>query len=102
MFKSISIFTGGANRPLAEATAACSGIRLGQADLTRFSDGEIFARIGDNVRSADVYVIQPTCSPVNDNLMELLVTVRSSATINRCSCRPTRAASNARARMRSA
>jgi ribose-phosphate pyrophosphokinase len=75
MFKSISIFTGGANRPLAEATAACSGIRLGQADLTRFSDGEIFARIGDNVRSADVYVIQPTCSPVNDNLMELLVMV---------------------------
>ncbi len=75
MFKSISIFTGGANRALAEATAACSGIRLGQADLTRFSDGEIFARIGDNVRSADVFVIQPTCTPVNDNLMELLVMV---------------------------
>jgi ribose-phosphate pyrophosphokinase len=75
MFKSISIFSGGANRPLAEATAAYNGCRLGQAELTRFSDGEIFVRVGENVRSADVYVIQPTCSPVNDNLMELLVMV---------------------------
>jgi ribose-phosphate pyrophosphokinase len=75
MFKNLSIFAGGANRPLAEATAAYMGIRLSQVDLTRFSDGEIFVRVGDNVRSADVYVIQPTCSPVNDNLMELLVMV---------------------------
>ncbi len=75
MFKTISIFTGGANRPLAEATAAYMGIRMGQADLTRFSDGEIFVKIHENVRSADVYVVQPTCSPVNDHLMELLVMV---------------------------
>ncbi len=75
MYKSISIFTGSANRPLAEATAAYVGIGLGRAELTRFSDGEIFARIGENVRSADVYVVQPTCSPVNDHLMELLVMV---------------------------
>ena len=75
MFKNLSIFAGGANRPLAEATAAYMGIPLSKVDLTRFSDGEIFVRIGDNVRAADVYVIQPTCSPVNDNLMELLVMV---------------------------
>jgi ribose-phosphate pyrophosphokinase len=75
MFKSISLFTGSAHRPLAEATAAYVGVGLGRAELTRFSDGEIFVRIGDNVRSADVYVIQPTCSPVNDHLMELLVMV---------------------------
>jgi ribose-phosphate pyrophosphokinase len=75
MFKTISIFTGGANRPLAEATAAYIGIRMGHADVTRFSDGEIFVRVHENVRSADVFVIQPTCSPVNDHLMELLVMV---------------------------
>ena len=75
MFKSISIFSGSANRPLAEATAAAVGIPLGRAELQRFSDGEIFVRIDENVRAADVYVVQPTCSPVNDNLMELLVMV---------------------------
>jgi ribose-phosphate pyrophosphokinase len=75
MLKTISIFTGGANRPLAEATAAYIGIRMGRADVTRFSDGEIFVRIHENVRSADVFVVQPTCSPVNDHLMELLVMV---------------------------
>jgi ribose-phosphate pyrophosphokinase len=75
MFKSIRIFTGSANRPLAEATASYIGATLGRAELTRFSDGEIFTRVGENVRTADVYVVQPTCSPVNDHLMELLVMV---------------------------
>ncbi|MFI5307178.1 MAG: ribose-phosphate pyrophosphokinase [Polyangiales bacterium] len=75
MFKSISIFTGSANRPLAEATARYVGVDLGGAELRRFSDGEVFVRIGESVRQSDVYVIQPTCSPVNDNLMELLVMV---------------------------
>ena len=75
MSKSINIFSGGAHRELARATAGYVGVELGRAELTRFSDGEIFARIGDNVRSADVYVVQPTCSPVNDHLMELLVMV---------------------------
>ena len=75
MFKSISIFSGSANRPLAEATASYVGIALGRAELRCFSDGELFTRIDENVRSADVYVVQPTCSPVNDHLMELLVMV---------------------------
>jgi ribose-phosphate pyrophosphokinase len=77
MFKAIKLFSGSANRPLAEATAAYMGVPLGPADLTRFSDGEIFVRVNDNVRSADVYVVQPTCSPVNDHIMELLVMVDS-------------------------
>jgi ribose-phosphate pyrophosphokinase len=75
MYKSLNIFSGSANPTLGEATAAHVGVRLGRADVTRFSDGELFARIGENVRASDVYVIQPTCSPVNDNLMELLVVV---------------------------
>jgi ribose-phosphate pyrophosphokinase len=75
MFKSISIFSGNANRPLAEAIASYLEIPMGKADLTRFSDGEIFVRIEENVRGVDVYVVQPTSSPVNDHLMELLVIV---------------------------
>jgi ribose-phosphate pyrophosphokinase len=75
VFKSISVFSGSANRPLAEAMVRYLELPLGRAQVTRFSDGEIFARIEENVRGVDVYVIQPTCSPVNDNLMELLVIV---------------------------
>ena len=75
MYKSLNIFSGSANPKLAEATAEHAGVRLGRAEVTRFADGELFARIGENVRASDVYVIQPTCSPVNDNLMELLVIV---------------------------
>jgi ribose-phosphate pyrophosphokinase len=75
MFKSISIFSGSANRPLAESIASYLELPMGRAELTRFSDGEIFVRIGENVRGVDVYVVQPTCTPVNDHLMELLVMV---------------------------
>jgi ribose-phosphate pyrophosphokinase len=75
MFKSISIFSGSANRQLAESIAEYLEVPMGRADVTRFSDGEVFARINENVRGLDVYVIQPTCSPVNDHLMELLVMV---------------------------
>jgi ribose-phosphate pyrophosphokinase len=75
MFKSISIFSGSSNRPLAEATAASIGLPLGRAELHRFSDGEHFVRIEENVRAADVFVVQSTSTPVNDHLMELLVMV---------------------------
>jgi ribose-phosphate pyrophosphokinase len=75
MSKSIRIFTGSANRPLAEATAEYVGVAIGRAEVRRFSDGELFVAIEENVRGADVYVVQPTCSPVNDHLMELLVMV---------------------------
>lgn len=75
MFKSISIFTGTANKTLGKAIADYLELPLGRAEVTRFSDGEIFTRINENVRGVDVYVVQPTCAPVNDNLMELLVVV---------------------------
>ncbi|MFW5877076.1 MAG: ribose-phosphate pyrophosphokinase [Myxococcota bacterium] len=73
MFKSICIFTGNANPALAEQIATYLEVSVGRARMSRFSDGEVFSEIKENVRGVDVYVIQPTCSPVNDHLMELLV-----------------------------
>ncbi len=73
MFKSICVFTGNANPKLAQSIADYLQIPLGQVRVARFADGEIFAEIQENVRGVDVYVIQPTCAPVNDHLMELLV-----------------------------
>jgi len=73
--KSLGLFSGSANRELAEAIAAGLGTRLGAARLSRFSDGEMFCQIEENVRGVHSYVIQPTCSPVNDNLIELLIMV---------------------------
>ncbi len=71
----IALFSGNANRPLAEKIAACLNMELGQAVVGRFSDGEIRVEIGENVRGGDVFVIQPTCAPPNDHLMELLIMV---------------------------
>ena len=73
MFKSICIFSGNANLPLAEQIAAYLEVPLGRSKISRFSDGEVFAEVKENVRGVDVYVVQPTGAPVNDNLMELLV-----------------------------
>jgi ribose-phosphate pyrophosphokinase len=75
MFKSISIFSGRANAPLAAQIAEYLELPLGKSKVSRFSDGEIFTEIQENVRGVDVYVVQPTCAPVNDNLMELLIMV---------------------------
>lgn len=75
MFKSISIFSGRANESLAAQIADYLEIPLGRSKISRFSDGEIFTEIQENVRGVDVYVVQPTCAPVNDNLMELLIMV---------------------------
>ncbi len=79
----LKLFSGNANRPLADEIAATLGVPVGQAEVARFSDGEVFVQIDENVRGADVFVVQPTCPPVNDNLMELLVMLdafkRSSA-----------------------
>jgi ribose-phosphate pyrophosphokinase len=69
----LKLFTGNAHRGLAEEIAASLGIPLGRAEVTRFSDGEIFVQLDENVRGADVFIVQPTCPPVNDSLMELLV-----------------------------
>jgi len=69
------ILSGNANRPLAEKICAKLGKTLGQSEVKRFSDGEVFVEIGENVRGRDVYVIQSTCRPANDTLMELLVMI---------------------------
>ena len=73
--KSLCLFAGNANPELAEEIARCLGIKLSSVKLSRFSDAEMFCRIGENVRGLDTYIIQPTCTPVNDNLMELLIMV---------------------------
>jgi ribose-phosphate pyrophosphokinase len=77
------VFTGTANPVLAEKVAHHLGMPLGKAQIGRFSDGETLVEIMDNVRGRDVFIIQPTCAPSNDNLMELLVMLdavkRSSA-----------------------
>ena len=73
MFKSICIFSGNANPALAEQIATYLEVPLGRSRISRFSDGEVFAEVKENVRGVDVYVVQPTCAPVNDHLMELLV-----------------------------
>jgi len=69
------VFTGNANRPLAEKVAERLHLPLGEADVGHFSDGEVAVEINENVRGADVFVIQPTCAPTNDNLMELIVMI---------------------------
>lgn len=69
----LKIFTGNANRPLAENICSHLGIPLGEATVRRFSDGEISVEFEENVRGKDVYIIQPTAMPCNENLMELLI-----------------------------
>jgi ribose-phosphate pyrophosphokinase len=71
----LKLFTGNAHRGLAEEIAQYLRLPLGDAEVSRFSDGEIFVQVNENVRGTDVFVIQPTCPPVNDNLMELLVMI---------------------------
>src|SRR5947209_11344751 len=69
----LKIFTGNANRPLAEEICVALNQWLGEAMVKVFSDGEIYVQIKENVRGADVFVIQPTCTPVDRHLMELLL-----------------------------
>lgn len=68
----LKIFTGNANRPLAESIAQHLELPLGDAFVGRFSDGEVRVEVRENVRGTDVFVIQPTCAPCNDNIMELM------------------------------
>ncbi|QGP92069.1 Ribose-phosphate pyrophosphokinase [Neomoorella glycerini] len=71
----LKIFSGNANPELAREIGAYLGVPLGAAKVSRFSDGEISIAIDESVRGEDVFVIQPTCEPVNDNLMELLILI---------------------------
>jgi ribose-phosphate pyrophosphokinase len=80
----LKVFSGRANIPLAEKIGRHLGDALGRVTLTNFADGELSVRIDEDVRGRDIYVVQPTCPPVNENLMELLTLLdafkRSSAT----------------------
>ncbi|HSW39271.1 MAG TPA: ribose-phosphate pyrophosphokinase [Acidobacteriota bacterium] len=71
--RELKIFSGNANKLLAEQICNHLKIPLGRINLTKFSDGELYCQILENVRGKDVFIIQPTCSPVNNNLMELLI-----------------------------
>ena len=79
----IMVFAGNANPRLAQAIASQLRLNLGHANVSSFSDGEVQVEIMENVRGKDVFIVQPTCAPTNDNLMELLVMIdalrRSSA-----------------------
>ncbi|MFA5370889.1 MAG: ribose-phosphate diphosphokinase [Sideroxydans sp.] len=69
------VFTGNANPKLAESVARHLGIHLGRATVSRFSDGEVMVEILEHVRGKDVFILQSTCTPTNDNLMEIMVMV---------------------------
>ncbi|MBQ0931190.1 ribose-phosphate pyrophosphokinase [Ideonella sp. 3Y2] len=74
MFNTV-LFTGNANPVLAREIASHLGVELGKASVGRFSDGEVTVEIQQNVRARDVFVVQPTCAPTNENLMELMIMV---------------------------
>ena len=73
--KDIKIFTGNSNPKLAQDICALMGTKLGEAEIGRFSDGEVFVSLYESVRGSDVFVVESTCSPVNDSLMELLIMI---------------------------
>src|SRR5256885_12011644 len=82
------IFCGTANEPLCDEVCNFLGLTRGQAMVTRFADGEAYVQIQENVRGADVFVIQPTCRPVDEHLVELLLMID---TLKRASARRTTA-----------
>jgi ribose-phosphate pyrophosphokinase len=83
-FENVAIFSGNSNLPLAEEICANLGTKLGNITVGRFADGEVNIQVQDNIRGKDVFIIQPTGPPVNENLMELLLLV---STMRRASAR---------------
>jgi ribose-phosphate pyrophosphokinase len=76
--RSLMVFSGRGNPELSQNVADKLGIELGRVDIKTFADGEIYAKYGESVRGADVFIIQPTCRPVNENLMELLIMIQAA------------------------
>jgi len=72
-YSDMKIFTGNAHRDLASRICAYLGVPLGDATVNSFPDGETFVKINENIRGRDVFIVQPTCPPTNQNLMELLI-----------------------------
>src|SRR5947199_8468873 len=77
-FERMRVFTGNANPKLAEAVVRHLNISLGRCIVGRFSDGEVMVELLENVRGRDAFILQSTCAPTNDNLMEILVMVDAS------------------------
>ena len=73
--KDIKVFTGNSNPALAEEICKLIGTKLGEAEVKTFADGEVSVSLYETVRGSDVFVVQSTCKPVNDNLMELLIMI---------------------------
>ncbi len=73
--KDIKIFSGNSNKKLAEDICRCIGIHLGDCSVASFSDGECAVSLYESVRGSDVFIVQSTCAPINDNLMELLIMI---------------------------
>jgi len=71
----MKLIAGNSNKPLAEAIAKLANGGLTETLVTRFADNEIWVEVKDNVRGEDVFIIQSTCNPANDNLMELLILI---------------------------
>lgn len=69
------VFSGNSNKSLAQSIVAKLGLRLGDADVRKFSDGEIFVRINESVRGRDVFLIQSTCAPAEEHLIEMMIMV---------------------------
>jgi ribose-phosphate pyrophosphokinase len=75
---------GNANLSLAQEIARALGTRLAETEVSQFSDGEVFVQVNENVRGADVFILQPTCPPVNHNLMELLILIDALRRASAC------------------
>ncbi|XP_039129892.1 ribose-phosphate pyrophosphokinase 1-like [Dioscorea cayenensis subsp. rotundata] len=71
----LRVFSGTANLALAQEIACCLGLELGKINIKRFADGEVYVQLQESVRGCDVFLIQPTCPPVNENLCELLIMI---------------------------
>lgn len=73
--KDIKIFTGSSNKDVAQGIAGCLGLPLGKSDCSTFSDGEISVSLHESVRGSECFIVQSTCDPVNNNIMELLIMI---------------------------
>ena len=73
--KNVKVFSANANRPFAEGVCRKLWLPMGDCAVNKFADGEVSVSINESVRGSDVFIVQSTCKPVNDNLMELLVMI---------------------------
>lgn len=76
--RSLMVFSGRGNPELSRKVAEKLGIELGEVEIKTFADGEIYVKYGQSIRGADVFIIQPTCRPVNENLVELLIMIQAA------------------------